>query len=106
MPETLLVGVWSAPGVRLVATTEGAAFEKECVVGRTKHEIALDSAGSFSVQGTWMALSGTDPIVSNVRYSGRVRGEVLELSIYFNNGVPFTVRYTLREGDRQLTRCQ
>ncbi|MDB5424031.1 MAG: hypothetical protein JWQ29_1447 [Phenylobacterium sp.] len=104
-------GVWG--GDRLVATFSetGARLQADCGQGEIAAPVRPDRSGRFTGSGTFETFTGGPQLVegpapaSAARFSGRVRGDTLSLTIR-TAADPAPRRYTLTRGVRpKLVRC-
>lgn len=105
----LTPGMWGGRHVHLEATNEGASFEFDCAHGKTSKPITLDANGSFEVEGTYeregpgpTRQGGSNTI--DVRFTGTVTGDTMELTVQLANGEPLNFKLTSGKQGR-LTRC-
>ena len=102
-------GIWGGNHVNLEVTNEGAGFEFDCAHGRTSKPITPEADGSFEVEGTYER-EGPGPTreggnnAVDVRFTGTVTGDTMELTVQIANGDP--QKFKLTSGKQgKLTRC-
>jgi len=111
--EKLAVGVWGGDHVRMEVVVGGVNFEFDCGAGQTGAPVVPDAEGRFDLKGTFNAQHG-GPIRRDeeanarpARYSGRVRGDTLTLTVTLNEPEEDGGTFTLRRGDEgNLTKCR
>ena len=96
-PRTVPSGPWGGRGIALTVEDSGAKIEMDCAHGRIAGRLVLDADGRFELPGTFtrerpgpvhMGPNGEaqeekgDP----ARYSGRVEGDTLRVSIRLESG--------------------
>ncbi len=111
MNETLAAGVWGGAHARMEVVEGSVNFEFDCGTGRIDRPVALDGEGRFDLKGTFI-VEHAGPIrrdekenVRAARYSGRVRGETLTLTVALD-GAEANI-YTLTRGNEgRLMKCR
>jgi hypothetical protein len=110
--ETLAAGVWGGAHARMEVVEGGVNFEFDCAAGQINRPVALDGEGRFDVKGTFNAqhagpvLRDEEANARAARYSGRVRGETLTLTVTLAGAEEEVSSYTLTRGDEgRLTKC-
>ncbi|MEP6919944.1 MAG: hypothetical protein ABI967_02380 [bacterium] len=80
-------GIWGGQHIRMDVTTTGAEIEYDCALGSIAGKLTLDAKGSFSLTGTH-TVEGPGPTrigggqaSSSVRYSGKVAGDKMTLTV-------------------------
>ena len=106
-------GTWGGEHVRLTVRSGGADIEFDCAHGRMA-KLTTDAAGNFSAEGVFVAERG-GPVrpgdredARPARYSGRVEGKRMTLSITVSgaDGEAEPVVYKLTRGaEAELTKC-
>lgn len=107
-----LTGAWGGPGVSLVVEAASARLQADCAEGHIDGVVTLDGAGRFTAAGAFEAHHGGPQLVEEgtpagapARFSGRVRGDAMELTVTGLGGAA-PIRYTLTRGARPtLVRC-
>jgi hypothetical protein len=81
-------GSWGGVGIALEVTDSGARIELDCAHGTIDAALALDAEGGFDLPGTLVRerpgpvrMDEEEPPGVPVRYSGRLEGETLTISI-------------------------
>jgi hypothetical protein len=97
--------------VGLSLTPSGGALEYDCAAGTIVAPVTVRPDGTFTADGTHTPGRGGPEIQGQVmptyrvRYSGRIRGEIMSLQGSVENGVslgPFTLR---RGAEPIIFRC-
>ena len=106
-------GVWGGDRVRLEVRDDGAEIEFDCAHGRMG-KMTTDAAGKFNVSGVFVWERG-GPVSSEdkeesqpARYTGRVEGKRMTLSVFLNDSDEETkhIIYSLTHGaEPNLTKC-
>lgn len=105
-------GMWGGERVRLVVRGDGAEVEFDCAHGRIDGRLRLDADGRFDAAGTFVAEHG-GPVREGAReegqparYSGRVRGKTMTLSVRLAGPDEDAETFTLTHGrEAELTKC-
>lgn len=98
-PPSPIAGTWGGVDAGLVAAESGAHVHIGCTLGDVRGAINLDAQGRFSVEGTYNvdAYPVDRGIVHPARFSGRVVGRVMTLSVTLADTArtlgPVTLRY-------------
>jgi hypothetical protein len=86
-------GVWGGKGIRLEVTPAGGNVEYSCARGTVAEPIVLDGAGNFQAVGTHTLERGgppdpdaPEPTPRPARFSGRVTGNQMELTVTLAEG--------------------
>lgn len=105
--------VWGGPHVRLVITSKGAEVEFDCAHGEIKAPVKGDAQGRFDLPGTFVRERGgpvrSDETVSGepVRYSGKIEGDKMTLTITLADSNQKLDDFTLTRGsDGRLWKCK
>lgn len=113
MNETLAAGVWGGAHARMEVGEGGVSLEFDCAAGNIDRPVALDGEGRFDVKGTFVAqhagpvLRDEEANARPARYSGRVRGQTLTLTVTLADPEQDAGTYTLTRGsDGRLTKCR
>lgn len=108
----LPTGAWGGEHVNLDATTTGARLEFDCAHGTITQALMLDTRNSFDVPGTYAQEHGgpvridEKPNTHPARYTGRVAGQTLTLTITLTDSQEKIGTYTLTRGQAaRLFRC-
>ena len=110
-PATLPVGKWGGTHVGLSLASTGGTLEYDCAAGTIEAPVPVQPDGTFTAVGTHTPGWGGPEIEGQVlptfrvRYSGRLRGDVMSLRGDVENGVtlgPFTLR---RDAEPIIFRC-
>jgi hypothetical protein len=111
--ETLTAGVWGGEHVRMEVGGGGVSFELDCGGGSVGRAIALDGEGRFDVKGTFVAqhagpvLRDEEANTRPARYTGRVRGQTLTLTVTLAEPEEDAGTFTLKRGSEgRLTKCR
>ena len=109
----LAEGLWGGKHIRLEVTGEGASAEFDCATGTLEGPLTLDGDGRFEVKGTFTperggpVREGREPEPRPARYSGRVKAEVLTLTVTLTDDADDVETFTLTHGrEALLTKCR
>jgi hypothetical protein len=105
--------VWGGPHIRIVLTSKGAEVEFDCAHGEIKELVKGDAQGRFDLPGTFVRERG-GPVRSDetesgeaVRYSGRIEGDKMFLSLTLADSKQKLDDFTLTRGsDGRLWKCK
>ena len=105
--------VWGGTHVRLVITSNGAEVEFDCAHGEIKGPFKTDAHGRFDVPGTFVRERG-GPVRSDetesgepVRYSGRIEGDKMSLTITLSHNNEKLDEFSLTRGSQgRLFKCK
>jgi hypothetical protein len=123
--NSLPTGQWGGPHVRLDVTEKGATAEFDCAHGTVDERIVPGADGSFSARGTFVgerggpsrdtsavdesgrrAAPGKHADGQAARYSGRVEGETLTLTVTLADSGRVVGTFTLKRGSAgRLFKC-
>lgn len=104
--------VWGGPHVRLVLTSGGAEIEFDCAHGEIKEPLKRDEQGRFNVAGTFVREGGPvrsdeSSAVRPARYSGRVEGDKMTLTVTLTDSNEKLDEFSLTRGsDGRLWKCK
>jgi hypothetical protein len=105
--------VWGGPHVHLVMTAKGAELEFDCAHGQIKAPIKGDSEGRFDLPGTFVRERGgpirsdETPAEEAVRYSGRIVGDSMTLTITLVDSHEKLDTFSLARGkEGRLWKCK
>lgn len=108
----LPAGAWGGPHIRLDVAEEGAAVELDCAHGTIGGPILLDTDGRFDADGAYVQerggpeREGEEPAGRSARYSGRLEGSTLTLTIALADSGETIGPFTLTRGKAaRLTKC-
>src|SRR5262245_38202157 len=110
--RSLAPGLWGGDHVRMVVSRVGARLEYDCAASTLDQPIVLDAAGRFTVKGLYTPERGGpqgngQAAAVRARYVGRVRAEVMRLTVTLENAKEPVGVFTLRRGDDPLlTKCR
>ncbi|MDT5294095.1 MAG: hypothetical protein QOJ76_975 [Acidobacteriota bacterium] len=97
-------GAWGGEHVRLNVRAGGGVLEFDCARGEVSAPFALDGEGRFDLPGTFTREApgpiriNRQPTASPARYSGRVAGQTMTLSIKVEGADAEPDTYTLTRG--------
>jgi hypothetical protein len=104
-------GVWGGDHVRMVVGDAGAELEFECARGSIEGRIVSGANGGFDVSGSYTAGHGgprkaAPGAAARARYSGRVAGETMKMTVRVEGSDKPIGTFTLARGrDPLLTKC-
>ena len=96
----------------MIVSSSGASIEYDCASGKIDGPIVLDANGGFSARGSYVPehggpRRGDDASASRARYTGRVRGASMRLTVSLEQSKTPLGAFTLRRGnDPLLTKCR
>ena len=106
-------GAWGGVHVSLTVTAEGGQLEFDCAHGSLAERIAPDGSGRFDAAGVFVAErpgpvhQGDEAGGKKARYSGRVAGDSMTLSILVEGSDKELGPFTLERGRLpRLFKCQ
>ena len=113
MDKTLAAGVWGGEHLRMDVSGRGASLDFDCASGTIDRPIVLDGGGAFDVKGTYMpqhagpVLRDEEANARPVRYVGRVKGDVLTLTIVAADNGDRLGEFTLTRGSEgRVMKCR
>lgn len=106
-------GTWGGQHVRLEVRDDGAEIEFDCAHGRINGRLRPGADGRFDATGTFVAERG-GPVREGAsdkgepaRYTGRVRGKTMTLSVRLTNSNDDAGTFTLTHGrEPELVKCR
>ena len=110
--DNVLTGTWGGQHMRLEVSSSGASIEFDCAHGTIDQPMTLDSRGYFDVRGTLVTERGgpvregerSDP--SAARYTGRIEGETMTITVVLTNSKEIAGTFTLGYGKPpRLRKC-
>lgn len=110
-PSEPVIGQWGGPHIGLTLTEAGGSIEYDCAAGRLTEPLVTGPRGRFDLAGLHTpghggpAIEGQVMPTYRVRFSGRVRGDRMNLTGRLENGVllgPFELR---RDAEPGIFRC-
>jgi hypothetical protein len=113
MSKTLAAGVWGGDHLRMDVNESGAALDYDCAAGMIERPIVLDDGGRFDIKGTFIPQHG-GPVRRDeeikarpARYVGRIRGDVLTLTVSLADPEEAVGEFTLTHGDEgRVMKCR
>ena len=109
-PDAVARGQWGGQHVTMEVTASGATLEFDCAHGRIDEPIALDTSGRFDVRGTYAQERGgpvretEDDRTRPVRFTGRVTGKTMSLTIAPMGGGDSLGTFALEQGKSGVIR--
>lgn len=105
-------GVWGGQHIVVEVTDLGAKITYDCADGAIDHTMELHNDGRFEVRGTHTRYRGgpvrsdDEPDRHQARYTGRVKGNSMTLTVTLTDTKETVGTYSLTYGERpELTRC-
>lgn len=106
-------GTWGGAHVRLDVREGGGALEFDCAHGEISEPFATDAGGRFDLSGTYTRESGGPiridhpPTARPARYSGRVEGRTMTLSVKLADDAQTLDAFTLtRDSEGRIWKCR
>jgi hypothetical protein len=102
--RTLPPGLWGGAHVSLDVTPDGARLEFDCAHGTISEPITLAADNTFAVSGVYVPERGGPvrvdeaPVNRQARYTGRVEGETMTLTVTRTDQQQAVGTYTLGLG--------
>lgn len=110
-PSRVPDGAWGGDHIALTVTAEGATLDFDCAHGSIAGPLALDAEGRLESSGIYVR-EGPGPVREGAetgrpaRYSGRLEGTTLTLSITLTDRGQSAGAYTLELGRRaRIRKC-
>ena len=110
--SSLPAGTWGGQHISLDVTPAGARLEFDCAQGTIEQALTLDAHNAFDLPGTYTPEHGgpvridEQPNARPARYTGRIEGERLTLTITFADTQKPVGTYTLVRGQTaRIFRC-
>ncbi len=110
--KALPAGEWGGKQVSLSVTDKGARLELACAHGSVETAILLDEEGRFDVAGVYVR-EGPGPVRLEdeggepARFSGRVDGDSMTLTVERTKGSRHVGTFELEKGRRvRIVKCQ
>ncbi len=105
-------GIWGGDGIRLTVTADGATIEYACADGLIEQTLKIDAKGNFVAKGVHIEGRGgpiridDEPTRRPARYSGRIAGEEMTLTVTLTESGKSVGEFVLRRGQvPHLRRC-
>jgi hypothetical protein len=107
---TVPTGIWAGDHVVLEVSSGGAQINFDCAHGTIDESMALDASGNFDVKGSFAREGGptlqTEPTRA-ARYSGRVQGSSMTLSVLLTDSKETMGTFALAQGaSPRLVKCK
>jgi hypothetical protein len=110
--DNVSTGIWGGQHMRLEVSSSGASIEYDCAHGTIDQPMTLDSKGYFDVRGTHVTERG-GPIregersdASAARYTGRIQGETMTITVLLSESKEIAGTFTLGYGKApRLRKC-
>ena len=105
-------GLWGGDHVRMMVSDVGARLEYDCAGGTIDQPIVLDASGKFAAKGSYTPERGGPrrdgaTAVARARYTGRVAGDTITLTVTLETSKERVGMFTLKRGDDVLlTKCR
>lgn len=110
--DRIAPGLWGGNHVRMIVTDAGARIEYDCATGTIDEPIVLDARGTFATTGSYIPEHGgprreRPTAVARARYTGRVDGDTMKLTVTLDTDKKPIGTFTLKRGDDVLlTKCR
>lgn len=109
---TVPSGIWGADGVMLEVKEKGVTIEYGCATGHIDQIFTTNPDGVFGINGTQVSgnpgpvLIGVKPVVTEVRYEGKIAGDTMTLKVTQIQNKKMIGEFTLKRGmTPEITRC-
>jgi len=106
-------GIWGGPHVRLSMSEGAIQVEFDCAHGTINAPLGTDAQGRFDIPGTFVREGpgpirvGRTPGARSARYSGRIEGKTMTLSVNLTEPDEALGTYTLTQGSEgRLWKCR
>jgi hypothetical protein len=105
------IGTWGGNGIAVTVNTGGATVEFDCAHGTIDHPMTTDSAGRFSLSGTYVQEHGgpigpEPPDRHPAIYDGSVSGNVMTVTITLTDTNRAVGSFTAAEGaSPRIVKC-
>lgn len=113
LSDGLQAGTWGGEHISLEVTESGARVEYDCAHGTIGRRIVPDAKGRFDVPGTYVEESGgpvregAQPKSYAARYTGRVSGERMTVTVTRGDTRKVIGKFTLVRGrEPELFKCR
>ena len=110
--DNVLTGMWGGQHIRLEVSSSGASIEYDCARGTIDQRMTLDSSGYFDVRGTHVtdrggaAREGERSDALAARYTGRIQGETMTITVLLTDSKEIAGTFTLGYGKTpRLKKC-
>lgn len=103
-PPAVILGDWGGDHAGLIATADSGTLEYDCAVGRITETLRPDAAGHFAATGTHTPGHGGPSRIDEVpplrpaRYSGRVDGDLMSLTVVMTDSNATVGTFQLTRG--------
>jgi hypothetical protein len=106
------IGAWGGDHIGLEVTDKGAQADFDCAHGRIDEPMTLDGGGRFDARGSFTAegpgpqREGQNPPDQSARYSGRVQGSTMTITISLTESGETLGPFALTRGKTpKITKC-
>ena len=106
-------GVWGGAHLRMNVSGEGASLDFDCANGQIAAPFVADAEGGFDLPGTYTREGpgpiriGREPSARPARYTGRVEGERMTLSVRLEGSATPLAEFTLTHGSEgRVVKCR
>jgi hypothetical protein len=103
-PPSVIVGEWGGDHAGLIATADSGTLEYDCAAGRITEPLRPEADGTFAATGTHTPGRGgpvrldDPPRRRPARYTGRVRGDQLTLTVIMTDSAQMVGTFELVRG--------
>ena len=111
--QTVERGLWGGEHMSLDVTASGAEADFDCAHGAIDEAMALDRSGRFDVAGTFTQESGgpqregQDGQPRPARYTGRVQGQTMTVTVSVTGSADTLGPFTLTRGAQpRVVKCR
>lgn len=102
--DPVATGEWGGRGIVLDVQKQGAQAEFDCARGAITEALVVDKEGRFDARGTYVRermgpeREGESPKGEPARYSGRVNGKTMQLTVTLTHSGEAVGSFTLTHG--------
>ena len=103
-PPSVLIGTWGGDHAGLIASADSGTLEYDCAAGRITEGLRPGADGRFFALGTHTPGHGGPARIDEVferrpaRYTGRVDGDALELTVVMTDSNAVVGTFTMTRG--------
>ena len=110
--DTVATGIWGGEHIQMQVDENGARLQYDCAHGSVDEPLTLDHEGRLDVKGTHVrerggpVRRGDKPDNRPARYTGRVEGQTMTLTVMLTDSDESAGTFTLTQGEPgQIRKC-